>query len=75
MTDPRDPSRREFLAASAIGLIGLGRDSESTVLRDEAHPEGDLLYVGTYTEGDQERRDLSAFAWTYAPDSCGESAR
>ena len=44
MTDPRDPSRRDFLAASAISLIGLARGSESP-------PEGDLLYVGTYTEG------------------------
>src|SRR5256885_3889123 len=47
MTDPRDPSRRsrrDFLAASAIGLIGLARGSESP-------PDGDLLYVGTYTEG------------------------
>ncbi len=42
MTDPRDPSRRDFLAASAISLIGLARGSES---------DGDLLYVGTYTEG------------------------
>ncbi len=44
MTDPRDLSRRDFLAASAIGLIGLARGSESP-------PDGDLLYVGTYTEG------------------------
>ena len=43
MTGPRDPSRREFLAASAIGLIGLARGSEKI--------DGDLLYVGTYTEG------------------------
>src|SRR5256885_4363736 len=46
MTDPRDPSRRsrrDFLAASAISLIGLALGSESP-------PDGDLLYVGTYTE-------------------------
>ena len=43
MTDPRDPSRRDFLAASAIGLIGLARGSEKI--------DGDLLYVGTYTAG------------------------
>src|SRR5438876_5427427 len=35
-------SRRDFLAASAISLIGLARGSERP---------GDLLYVGTYTEG------------------------
>ena len=51
MTDPRDPSRREFLAASAISLIGLARGSEKPVARDEAQMDGDLLYVGTYTEG------------------------
>jgi len=50
MTDPREPSRRDFLAAAAISLIGLARDSESPALRDEAHSVADLLYVGTYTE-------------------------
>jgi len=48
MTGPRDPfrdflARRDFLAVSAISLIGLARGSESP-------PDGDLLYVGTYTE-------------------------
>jgi 6-phosphogluconolactonase len=38
------PSRRDFLAASAIGLIGLARGSATP-------PDDDLLYVGTYTEG------------------------
>src|SRR5438128_9091709 len=51
MTDPRDPSRRDFLAASAISLIGLARGSERPALRDAAHTDGDLLYVGTYTDG------------------------
>jgi 6-phosphogluconolactonase len=51
MTDPRDPSRRDFLAASAISLIGLAHGSESPELRDQAQTDGDLLYVGTYTEG------------------------
>ena len=50
MTDPRDSSRRDFLAAAAIGLIGLARGSERPPLRDEAPADGDLLYVGTYTE-------------------------
>src|SRR4029077_1475399 len=44
MTHPGDLSRRDFLAASAIGLIGLARGSERA-------PDGDLLYVGTYTAG------------------------
>ena len=43
MTDPRDLSRRDFLAASAVSLIGLALRSEQI--------DGDLLYVGTYTEG------------------------
>ncbi|MDP9205014.1 MAG: lactonase family protein [Gemmatimonadota bacterium] len=51
MTNPRDPSRRDFLAASAISLIGLTRGSGSPALRDEAQTDGDLLYVGTYTDG------------------------
>jgi len=51
MTDPRDSSRRDFLAAAAIGLIGLARGSERPTLRHEAPADGDLLYVGTYTEG------------------------
>jgi 6-phosphogluconolactonase len=50
VTKPRDPSRRDFLAASAISLIGLARGSESPALREEARTEADLLYVGTYTE-------------------------
>jgi 6-phosphogluconolactonase len=50
MTDPRDPSRRDFIAASTIGLIGLTRGSESPASRDEASTDGDLLYVGTYTQ-------------------------
>src|SRR5438874_2872258 len=44
VTHPRDLSRRDFLAASAIGLIGLARGSKSP-------PDGDLLYVGTYAVG------------------------
>src|SRR5213592_1034627 len=58
MTNSRDPSRRDFLAASAIGLIGLARGAESPALRDEVQTDGDLLYVGTYTEGGRSR-DLS----------------
>lgn len=40
MTNSRDLSRREFLAASAIGVVGLSAEKS----------EDDLLYVGTYTE-------------------------
>ncbi|MDP9280001.1 MAG: lactonase family protein [Gemmatimonadota bacterium] len=51
MTNPREPSRRDFLFASAIGLVQLARGSESLAVREESKLEGDLLYVGTYTEG------------------------
>jgi 6-phosphogluconolactonase len=45
MNNIREPSRRDFLAASAIGLVELARGSENMTL------DNDLLYVGTYTEG------------------------
>ena len=51
MTNPHEPSRRDFLFASAIGLVQLARGSESLAVREESKLEGDLLYVGTYTEG------------------------
>lgn len=46
----REPSRREFLAAAAVGLVEIARGSENLAWDDESDPEGDLLYVGTYTE-------------------------
>lgn len=58
MTQPRASasertlrSRRDFLAASAISLIGLTSASAGPPKRHEAQADGDLLYVGTYTEG------------------------
>ena len=50
MTNPREPSRRDFLVASAIGFVQLARGPESLALREESKLEGDLLYVGTYTD-------------------------
>jgi 6-phosphogluconolactonase len=40
--------RRDFLGASVVGLVGLARGSES-VARQEGS-DGELLYVGTYTQ-------------------------
>src|SRR5437667_1314038 len=51
MINPREPSRRDFIAASAIGLIGLARGSDNSTLRDDVRKDDDLIYVGTYTEG------------------------
>jgi 6-phosphogluconolactonase len=51
MTNPREPSRRDFLAASVVGLVDLARGSETLAWHEESQLDGELLYVGTYTEG------------------------
>ena len=43
MTKSREPSRREFLAVSAVGLVGLA-------LPEKPQADTEMLYVGTYTE-------------------------
>jgi 6-phosphogluconolactonase len=53
MRCPPSPSRRGFLATSALGLIGLARPATLTAAR--AHASEELLYVGTYT--DEGRRE------------------
>lgn len=50
MDKPRDPTRRDFLAASAISLFGLARGADVPLLSDEPPITSNLLYVGTYTE-------------------------
>jgi 6-phosphogluconolactonase len=55
MTNPREPSRRDFLAASILSLVGLARGSEIPTWREDSQLDGELLYVGTYT--DDRRRD------------------
>ncbi len=44
-------SRRDFLAAAAVGLVACARGSHSLESRGETQPDDALLYVGTYTEG------------------------
>jgi len=44
-------SRRDFIAASVVSLVGLARGSKGLAMGKETPPEGELLYVGTYTEG------------------------
>ena len=51
MTSSGATSRRDFLAASAAGLFALVRGPENQASPKEPQLDGDLLYVGTYTEG------------------------
>lgn len=51
---PLEPSRREFLAASAAGVLGLASGTTPLARREEALPDSELLYVGTYTEDKRE---------------------
>lgn len=51
MTNSREPSRRDFLSASAAGLIALASGSPIVARGEEEQHDGDLLYVGTYTGG------------------------
>ena len=47
---PHDIRRRDFLAASVLGLAGLARGTESLEAREETQLDSELLYIGTYTE-------------------------
>src|SRR5438105_2643664 len=49
MTERLEPSRREFIAASALGLFGMA----SLARGEETRSESQLLYVGTYTENNR----------------------
>jgi 6-phosphogluconolactonase len=51
MTDSLEPSRRDFLAASAVGFLQLAGASD-LARRARSQPDAGLLYVGTYTEDD-----------------------
>jgi len=48
MTTTRETSRRDFLAASALGLVALARGPEASASPDGGDSE--MLYVGTYTD-------------------------
>ncbi|MGH7602765.1 MAG: lactonase family protein [Gemmatimonadaceae bacterium] len=59
MTNNREPSRRDFLAASAFGFVALARGTNplgsrearpGRMNRGEAQSDDGLLYVGTYTD-------------------------
>jgi 6-phosphogluconolactonase len=50
MKDPYNPSRREFVGASAAGLFALARGADGLLSHPDSEADGELLYVGTYTE-------------------------
>jgi 6-phosphogluconolactonase len=50
MTNPRAQSRRDFLAASALGLVGVACGSKRLASREESQLDDELLYVGAYTD-------------------------
>ena len=43
-------SRRDFLAGSALGLVGIACGPKGVSSREEPPPNDELLYVGTYTD-------------------------
>jgi 6-phosphogluconolactonase len=47
----REVTRREFLVASAAGLFAIACGSQTLARGSDPELDGDLLYVGTYTEG------------------------
>jgi 6-phosphogluconolactonase len=51
MNNRLEPSRRDFLAVSAVGLVALARGSDSSGRGEQSQRDEQLLYVGTYTEG------------------------
>ena len=53
MTKPSELSRRDFLAATAVGFVACARGSQTLSRGQESRPDDALLYVGTYTEGRQ----------------------
>lgn len=50
MTNRVEPTRRDFLAAAAVGLVACARGSQGVARRQDSQSEDALIYVGTYTE-------------------------
>jgi 6-phosphogluconolactonase len=50
MTKHRETSRRDFLAASALGLVGLACGTKHLGSGEAFAVDDELLYVGTYTD-------------------------
>ena len=49
MTNTNNATRRDFLAASAVGLVALARGGENLAWGAAPQRDTDLLYAGTYT--------------------------
>ncbi len=50
MTNAREPSRRDFLTASALGLVALAPGAKGFTWPEDSQLDDELLYVGTYTD-------------------------
>jgi 6-phosphogluconolactonase len=50
MADSSRPTRRDFIAASAAGLVALARSPESFAQAGSVRSGSELLYVGAYTD-------------------------
>src|SRR5687767_1125670 len=50
MNDHSGMSRRDFIAASSLGALGLTSCAAGTGSGRRSRSEGELLYVGTYTD-------------------------
>jgi 6-phosphogluconolactonase len=50
MTNAREPSRRDFLTASALGFVALARGAKGFTWPEDSQLDDELLYVGTYTD-------------------------
>ena len=51
MTRTPELSRRDFLAATAVGFVACARGSQTLPRGQESQPDDAMLYAGTYTEG------------------------
>ena len=53
MTHSLEPSRRAFIADSTLGLLGIVTAAKARGRRREPPFDAELVYVGTYTDGDR----------------------
>lgn len=51
--EPHEPSRRDFLVISGVGLVALARGAAGFASPGDLQSDDQLLYVGSYTETDR----------------------